>query len=262
MAKIQIFSVLGKNGVMFSNFLRQNMIALSCGDHELEFNCFMSSKTKPAKGWNALEYILKQAHTSLNHTTGMNRALDYIDGDYVIFSDTDVAMLVPDWDRYLINTINDRNIDILGVGHWNHPRGYQGFPIVTFFIAKSLSHLRAQPDVRPSLIEYPNKHGVGAEIIKIKTQQEAYIYGRRIGSKIMRDSGWQLPCAYKMAGLRGRVLSPGPAYALQFVPQMWKFEKQFGICHKGKGSKRRQNQAIKFFRSVEAYVAKTHGIVF
>lgn len=260
MAKIQVFSVLGKNGVIFADFLRRNMAILSSGDHELEFNCFMSSKTKPPKGWHALEYILKQEHTSLNHTTGMNRALDYIDGDYVIFADTDIAMLAPNWDQYLIGAIDKHGVDIMGVGYWDNPRGYQGFPVVTFFMAKSLSHLRAQPDMRPNLVEYSNKHGVGAKTIKIRTQQESFIYGKRIGSRIMQDSGWNLPYAYKMAGLRGAVFSPASAYALQYVPQIWSFKKQFGICHKGKGSKRRQSHAMKFHRSVAAYLLKTHGI--
>lgn len=259
-AKIQIFSVLGKNGVMFADFLRRNMTVLSSGEHELEFNCFMSSKANAPKGWTTLEYILKQKHTSLNHTIGMNRALEYIDGDYVVFSDTDVAILAPNWDQYLIEAINKHGIDILGVGHWDNPRRYQKFPVVTFFMAKSLSHMRAQPDMRPNLIQYSNKLGVGAKQIKIKTEQEAFIYGKRIGSRILQDSGWNLPWSYKMAGLRGKVLTPASAYALQYVPQIWNFKKQLGICHKGKGSKRRQSHAMKFHKSVAGYVLKTYGI--
>jgi len=254
-----MFSVLGKNGVMFAKFMRRSMIALASGDHELEFNCFMSSRTVSPEGWKTLEYILKQKHTSLNHTTGLNRALDYIDGDYVVLSDTDIAILSPNWDRYLINTIQNKNIDILGVDHWENNRGYQKFPIVTFFIAKSQSHLRAQPDLRPNLVKYPNKHGQGANVITVNTQEEAYIYGKKIGSDFLQDSGWQLPYKYKTAGLRGRIFSKSEQL-IQQIPQIWNFDEEIGICHKGKGSKRRQSHASKFFKAVRAYVKQSHGI--
>ena len=167
----------------------------------------MSSRTTPPRGWTALEYILKQKHTSLNHTTGLNRALDYVDGDYVILTDTDVAIMVPNWDQYLVKEIERRNLDILGMGHWDHPRGYQGFPIVTFFIARSSSYVRANPDFRPNLCEYPNKHGMGAKEIYIKTDREAYIYGKPKGSPILLDSGWRLPGCFKDLNMRGDVFS-------------------------------------------------------
>lgn len=260
MAKIQIFSVVGKNGIMFSDFLYHNMVALSSHNHELEFNCFMSSKATPPTGWHARESILKQQHTSVNHTVGLNRALDYIDGDYVVFADTDVAMLMPNWDQYLVEKIKEQKIDILGVGHWDNPRGYQKFPIVTFFMAKSQAHLRAKPDLRPNLVEYPNKYGVGANIIKIETQQESDIYGQPVGTIILQDSGWQMPKSYKEAGLRGQTLARGKEYAIKFVPQIWKFGKQLGVCHKSKGTRRRKRVASAFFKSVRAYVKDTHNI--
>ncbi|MHA2281505.1 MAG: glycosyltransferase family A protein [Promethearchaeota archaeon] len=261
MARIQIFTVLGKNGIMFANFLRKTILQLSSGDHEFSFNCFMSSEANPPEHWEGLEYILKQEHTSLNHTTGLNRIIDYIDGDYVIVTDADVALLIPQWENLLIRDMNRRGIDILGVDHWDHPRGYRGFPIVTFFITKSSAFLKAQPDFRPSLTPYRNQLGTGAKEITIRTAEEVYLFGRPKGKRLLQDSGWQLPICYKKASLRGEVLQKASTYAFDNqVPQVWKIGKQLGVCHKGKSSKRRQSKALKFFKSISAYIEQTHGI--
>ena len=260
MARIQIFSVMGKNGVIFSQFLRETMIKLASGQNELEFNCFMSSKVEPPKGWKNLEHIIKQKHTSLNHTTGLNRALDYINGDFVICSDVDVAMLCSNWDSMMIEEMEKQNLDIFGVGHRSDGRGYRNFPIVTFFMAKSYSHLRAQPDLRPALIKYPNKYGQGAEVIRIETEKESFIFGKKRGHSLLKDSGWQLPYCYKNAGLKGQVFTEAPEYQIQYVPQTWVMDGKFIVGHKGKSSKRRQSHGFKFTKSIATYIAKVYGI--
>lgn len=255
MAKIQIFSVLGRNGILFAKLLRHTMLVLSSGRNELEFKCFLNCDPNPPKGWHALECITKQKHTSLNHATGMNRALDYIDGDYVIFADSDVAILAPNWDEYLIKRIEQENIDILGIGHHNSS-GYQNFPIVTFFIAKSLSHLRAKPDMRPVLVPTPGWQGFGAKMTTITTERGASIYEKPIGSDLVLDSGWRMPYAYKTAGMRGAIFTPGKPYTIPNVPQIWEFDGILGICHKGKGSKRGNLDIVQnFIKSVEDYIA-------
>ena len=245
---------------MFARFLRDTMIHLASDEHDISFNCFMSSKSKPPKGWKTLECILKQKHTSLNHTTGLNRILDYIDGDYIVCTDTDVAILAPNWDKFLIDQMNRENLEILGVDNWDNPRFYTKFPLVTFFIARSLSYMRAQPDLRPELVDYPNKHGIGAKIKRIKTSRDTYIYGKRTGHTILLDSGWQLPYKFKTLNMKGATLKQAKEYALQYVPQSWKFDKELGVCHKGKGSKRRQSHAMKFFGSVRHYLSKKYGV--
>jgi len=260
MAKIQVFTVLGKNGIIFSEFLKKTMLSLSSGKHEFTFNCFMSSQADPPPGWNGLEYILKQKHTSLNHTTGLNRVLDYAKEEYIIITDADVALLTPNWDTFFINSMERENIDIYGIGHWDHPRGYKNFPVVTFFITKTASYLKASPDLRPNLHEYPNKHGVGARNLKIKTNQDSFLYGVRRGRTVLQDSGWQLPVTFKTANLRGRVLPKTKEYPIQYVPQAWKIDGQLGICHKGKSSKRRQSKAFKFIKSVSAYLKNTYDV--
>ncbi len=264
MAKIQVFTVLGKNGKMFANFLHTTMTRLSSGEHDLEFNCFMSSETNPPKHWIALEYILKQKHTSLNHTVGLNRIQDYVNGDFVIVTDADIALLVPNWDTFFIDSMNKVNIDIFGIDHWRqihtHPVGYLKFPIVTFFVAKSHSYLRAQVDYRPNLDGYQNRLGIGSQHYKISTPEDQYIFGRKIGTTIRLDSGWQMPYAYKKANLQGKTLLQGHEYDINLVPQIWMINGQMGICHKGKSSKRRKGTAMNFFNTVSEYVNRVHGI--
>lgn len=260
MAKIQVFSVLGKNGVIFAEFLKKTMLALASGQHEFTFHCFMSSKTGPPEGWNVLEYILKQKHTSLNHTTGLNRVLDYAKDDFILITDADVALLTPNWDTFFIDNMEKNDIDIFGVDHWNNLRGYKNFPIVTFFVAKTTSYLRARPDLRPNLREYSNYLGIGTESITISTNEDIFLYGACRGTSILQDSGWNLPISFKQANLRGKVLKKARAYDIDLVPQIWKIENQLGICHKGKSSKRRQSKAFKFFKSIAAYIEETHGI--
>lgn len=260
MAKIQIFTVHGKNSALFSDFLYDNMTALSSGQHELEFNCFMSAQKDPPASWNHLESILKQEHTSLNHTIGLNRALNYMDGDYVICCDTDIALLQPDWDQYLINELIARNIHILGIGHAPISRGYQNFPIVTFFIARTSDYTRVRPDLRPDMHQYPNHRGIGAREVLIESEEEAAIFGKEVGSELLRDSGWQLPLIFKRAGLKGDVFKSGKPYIIEYVPQIWEFGETWGLCHKGKGSKRRQSQVREFHRSVARYIQSQYGV--
>ena len=261
MAKIQVFSVLGKNGIMFAKFLRKTMTALASGNHDIEFNCFMNSAAAPPDGWTVREYILKQKHTSLNHTTGLNRISEYVAGDYVIASDTDVALVMPNWDEFLINKMENQRWDILGIDHWDHPRGYENFPVVTFFMSKSLSFLKAQTDFRPAYHDYANRHGIGAKEMVIDNQRDAYIFGKEKGQTLLKDSGWQLPLTYKSAGLRGTVFPKAAPYAVRpQVPQAWFFDDTFGICHKGKGSKRRQSKGVKFFEEVKEYLKEKWNV--
>jgi hypothetical protein len=156
--------------------------------------------------------------------------------------------------------MSKKGIDILGIDHWDHPRGYRGFPVVTFFMTTGIALLKARPDFRPNLVSYSNKHGVGAKEIKISTPEEVFLFGKSKGSTLLQDSGWQLPSSYKKANLRGEVLPRAPAYAIQQTPQIWKIKKNLGICHKGKSSKRRQSKAFKFIKSVSSHIEHSHGI--
>jgi len=237
------------------------MDALCSSENTLEYNCFMSSKTKPPSGWNCLEYIIKQKHTSLNHTTGLNRALDYLDGDYVVCTDADISVLTPNWDLKMIAHMKENDLSILGSGFWNVTGRYTGFPTVTFFIAKSEHHLKVNPDLRPTLEVYPNKWGWGAAKQEIKNDEESSIFGIPIGSIMQMDSGWRLPAAYKKNGFKGEVFEDFEQYGVgNHIPQVWSLNGEPIVCHKGKSSKRRQSHAVKFTRSAASYIHKKHGI--
>ena len=259
MSKIQIFTVLGKNGVIFSDFLRETMIGFKSRENELEFNCFASAYRPPSEGWNWLESILKQSHTSLNHTSGLNRIIDYINGDYIVITDTDIAILCPNWDKVLIEKMEKENLDILGVGI-DAPMTYRNFPAVTFFIAKSDSYIKINPDLRPDIGPYTNQRGIGVKTIKIETEEESNIFNLRIGKTMLKDSGWQLPLLYKENNLRGMVFSQLPIYTIDKVPQLYALDGQYIVAHKGKGSKRRQSKALEFIKSIKQYFAK-NGII-
>ena len=261
MSKIQIFTVLGRNGVMFSDFLRETMIGFKSGENNLEFNCFASAYRPPSEGWKWLESILKQSHTSLNHTSGLNRIVDYVNGDYIVVTDTDIAILCPNWDKVLIEKMEKENLDILGVG-LNTPMAYKKFPAVTFFIAKSNSYIKINPDLRPDVGIYPNKRKLlGVKTMKIKTEEESNIFNLCIGELLLKDSGWQLPLLYKKNNLHGMIFSLLPIYTIDKVPQLYALDGQYMVAHKGKGSKRRQSKALEFIKSIKQYFCK-NGIIF
>lgn len=253
MKSIDVFTVIGKNGYLLSGLLLGSMKSLSSSDIKINYNCIMSSRRTPPDGWNWVESVIKQKHTSLTHTTGLNRIYDYIQSDYTIVTDADIAVLTNNWDQKLIDEIEKRDVDILGVTHWGSHLG--NFPIVTFFIARSASLLDARPDFRPNLEDYPNKWGVGTHLMKM-SQERSKILGCAPGRLFQMDSGWQIPFAFLEKGYKGSVFKKivNPNDILKHIPQAWRILHNPIVCHLGKSTKRRQGRVVKYVRAVRRYV--------
>lgn len=252
---IDFFSVIGKNGKMCSSFLYQLMTKLRSEAYSIRFKAMMSSRNPPPE-WEVQEYIPKLAHTSLNHTTGVNAIKEHVNSEYLIVSDVDMAPLCQDWDKKIINRMRELKVDIFGIDHWSEIRTYSGFPIVTFFIVRTETFLKVNCDFRPTYQPYPNKRGMGCKPMIIENKNQSRIYQRPIGFELLQDSGWQMPKTFKELGYTGAVLDQveDPRSIIREVGQMWHIEEEPVLAHLGKSTKRRQGRIYKWHNSIRNYL--------
>ena len=252
---IDFFSVIGKNGKMCSSFLYQLIMKLRSKEYSISFKAMMSSRNPPPE-WEVQEFIPKLAHTSLNHTTGVNTIKEHVNSEYLIVSDVDMAPLCQDWDKKIINRMCELGVDIFGVDHWSSTRTYAGFPIVTFFIVQTKVFLKTNCDFRPVYQLYPNKRGMGCNLMVIKNEEQSKIYQRPIGFELLQDSGWQMPKTFKELGYTGAVLEQieNPRSIIREVGQMWHIDGEPILAHLGKSTKRRQGRIYKWHNAIRNYL--------
>lgn len=255
---IDFFSVIGKNGKMCSSFLYQLMMKLSSKKYSIRFKAMMSSRNPPPE-WEVQEFMPKLEHTSLNHTVGINAIKKYVNSEYLIVSDVDIAPLCQDWDKKIIARMHELEVDIFGIDHWSETRTYSGFPIVTFFIVRTETFLKTNCDFRPTYQPYPNKRGIGCKPMVIKNEEQVKIYQRPIGFELLQDSGWQMPGTFKKLGYTGEVLEQvkDPRSIIKEVGQMWHIGGEPILAHLGKSTKRRQGRIYRWHMSIRNYLNAT-----
>ena len=84
------------------------------------------------KGWTKVDTIDDIGHCSMNHGLAFNKALQYVESEYVVFCDVDIAMLYTGWDNVIVENLND--VDCFGFDE--NSRRYNKFPAVFLFAFK------------------------------------------------------------------------------------------------------------------------------
>jgi len=194
---IDFITFIGPNSADYADYLKHTCQIFLSKKHNINWKCIESVGAKKLpKGYKCVAKAPDTGHNSLNHGTAINLALKYIESDYVIFIDADMAIVYKDWDDVIINELNTN--DCFGVSY-SHSKKYRNFPTVYLFAFRSYILDKAQLDFRPKV-----KPGVDAPVRYKINKSEAKLFGMKPGSIIKCDTGWKLPLIVKGAGFKSK----------------------------------------------------------
>lgn len=189
---IDFFTFISSNSSDYAEYLKYTCEKFISGKHKINWKCIESvgAERKP-KGYKCVAKAPDAKHNSMNHGVALNLALNYIDSEYVVFIDADMAIVYQDWDDVIVKELNKN--DCFGVSY-GHKSKYQNFPTVYLFVFRSYIIEKVELDFTPKI-----KPGKDAPR-KIKLGENAKYFNKKPGSILKCDTGWGLPLQIKKAG--------------------------------------------------------------
>jgi len=193
--KIDFFTFLSNNSANYAEFLKYTCEKFLSGRHEIDWKCIESvGCDRIPDGYKLVAKAEDMGYASMNHGSALNLATNYVESEYVIFIDADMAILYKDWDQVILNELS--TYDCFGGAFGNGLRRYRNFPSVFLFAFRSNIMNKVELDFLPRLLKngkHVDKHVLDA--------QEAIYYSMKPGKTIHCDTGWRLPFIVKKAGL-------------------------------------------------------------
>ena len=192
---IDIFTFIGPNSADYADYLKYTCDCFLSKKHSINWKCIESvGAEKLPSGYKCVAKSGDVGHNSMNHGIAINLALNYIESEYVVFIDADMAIVHPNWDDIIIKELNKN--DCFGVSY-SHSTKYRNFPTVYLFGFRSHILDKVKLDFTPKV-----KPGVDKPLRHKVTKIEAPLLGMKPGSLLKCDTGWQLPLVVKGAGFK------------------------------------------------------------
>ena len=196
---IDFITFIGPNSADYAEYLKYTCETFLSGNHNINWKCIESvGSDRIPNGFKCVAKAPDTNHNSLNHGTAMNLALKYIESEYVIFIDVDMAIVHKNWDDIIVNELNKN--DCFGVSY-SHSKKYKDFPTVFLFAFRSYILDKVKLDFRPRI-----KKGVDSPVRYKINETEGKMFGMKPGSIIKCDTGWRLPLDIKKAGFTSNSL--------------------------------------------------------
>jgi len=202
MKEIDIFTFISSNSSAYAELMKKSMETFRSGEYKLNWKCIESANAERLPvGFDCIDKGPDVGHGSINHGLAMNLALKHVKSDNVIFVDADIVITFKDWDKLLMKRFN--HVDCFGFDYGNKGPRYTNFPVVFFFCFKKEIMKKVDLDFRPKI----TKGGESPFRFEIKDPKQAKLLGKKIGSQIKCDTGWQLPLIIKGAGFKSEVVN-------------------------------------------------------
>jgi hypothetical protein len=196
--ELDLFTFITRNGADYAEYLKYTCEKNLSGQHKINWKYVESLDLKrPPSGYTCVGKSYGDGeHSSMKHAIAIEKALECIESDYVLFVDCDVAVLYKGWDNVIINELNKN--DCFG-GATSESKNkfdisrYKKFPKINFFSFRSDVLDKVELNFRPF------REGVFKEKIPPK-------YSKYLNIKneydISYDIGWRLPIIFKRNNLK------------------------------------------------------------
>jgi len=204
MTKIDFFTCLGPNSADYAEFLKYTGEKFLSCKNEINWKCVNSKCDRIPEGYKLVCNSKDLGQVSMNHAEALHSAQNYIESDYVIFIDSDVAILYQDWDQVIIDELNKN--DCFGGAFVNRLKKYRDFPSVYLFSFRSHILNKVQLDFYPKLRKDNKLKNCSHKLNK----EEAYYYNMSEGQYIHCDTGWKLPFIIRKVGITYNVMNAIP----------------------------------------------------
>ena len=222
--KIDLFTFLSKNSADYAEFLKYTCEMFLSGKHKINWKCIESvGCDRIPDGYKLVAKSKDVGQASMNHAEALHLAQNYIESEYVIFIDTDVAILYKNWDQVIVNELDKH--DCFGGAFVNRLKKYRNFPAVYLFCFRSNILNKVKLDFRPKLRE---KNKLKNDSHKLN-KEEAYYCNMEPGKYIHCDTGWLLPFIIRKAGLTYSVMDAVPILS-EHIQLSFENKQQKKIC--------------------------------
>ena len=193
---IQVVTFMNEKCYDFGNFLYETMNRTAKNKKEIIYNYVELGKTNPNNkdlnpAWQKLCNVAPDKRNSNMHGIAMNKALNHITSDYVIFCDADIAICYPEWDEVVRNEL--QNNVCFGFDYGDGRRGK--FPGVFFFAFRPDKFDYRKLDFTPLY----DKSGEKVQ----RCNRTKYNFSSELYADIIKcDTGWRI--ANEMHNLLGK----------------------------------------------------------
>lgn len=199
--KIDLFTFISRNSSDYAEYLKYTAEKFLSKKHEINWKCIESvNAERLPKKYNRVSKSEQTGHNSMNHGAALNLALDYIENDYVIFMDADMAIVYPNWDDIVIKELN--NYDSFGTSYDDILK-YQNFPMIYFLAFRSYVLNKVKLNFNPKI-----KKGSESPLRYKLSKDESNFFGKKPGEIIKCDTGWEFSLIMKKAGFTGSYMKP------------------------------------------------------
>jgi hypothetical protein len=191
---IDFFTFLGPNSAKYAEYLKYTCEVFQSGKHNINWKCVQSvgSKNIPA-GYECVAKSKDAGHNSMNHGVALNLATKFVESEYAVFIDADMAIVYQDWDDIIIHELSKN--DCFGAGY-SHSKKYKNFPTVYLFAFRSYILDKVDLDFTPKI------DSKGSPLKARVSINEAKYFDLTPNSIIKCDTGWKLPLIVRKAGFR------------------------------------------------------------
>jgi hypothetical protein len=133
----------------------------------------------------------------MRHAHAIHEAIQKATNDYIVISDTDIAITYKNWDEEIVRIL-DKGHSCFGSPNPTNDHGEQDFPNVPFFVFKKEILQKVEMDFSPILDK--------KNIITSAKAGEEKIMGRGIGDLVFFETGCKLSSEFEKAGLKSKCL--------------------------------------------------------
>lgn len=198
--EIDFFTFLAGTSTDYAEFLKYTADKFLSKKHKINWKCIESvDVNRLPEGYSCVAKAKDMGHCSMNHAAALNLAQEYIESDYVIFIDVDMAILYKNWDDIIVKELN--KYDCFGAGFPSSLRKYRNFPSVYLFAFRSHILNKVKLDFSPKFLE--GKSSISNYKLK---EKEANYFGMKVGKTIHCDTGWKIPSTIIEAGFTSNIM--------------------------------------------------------
>ncbi len=283
MSTIDVFTTITYNTSEHAELLHKSLEKFKTGNYDINYKAVESKGYDYwPKQWKRIEKTGDYYSTSVSHAVAIHSAMRYAKSDYIMFIDTDICMLKPNWDYIIIKILDKR--DMFGCGfakEGDKYYHYYKFPSPHLFCFKRELLDKVRLNFMPLPLD--NNGHINAIRIKIRTDEESQLFNRKIGERIKCDTGWLLPKIFSDAGLTTKTLDmiynnssktilPWYDYEIQHYTNKryykymseWHYKNKLFATHKKdttRGTLLTDNIAQIWKRRIDMYTQKEYGFV-